>query len=53
MMFEVISRLRAGAEGFSKTELERIHSAFQRFKDLERVEMVTLPSFFGIAVTND
>ena len=34
----MISRLRAGADGFSSTELERIHSAFLRFK--ERLETV-------------
>ena len=36
---EVISRLRAGADGFSSTELERIHSAFLRFKDPDNPEI--------------
>jgi len=36
---EVISRLRAGAEGFSSTEMERIQSAFQRFKDPDNPEI--------------
>jgi len=36
---EVVSRLRAGAEGFSSTEMERINSAFQRFKDPDNPEI--------------
>ncbi|CAE7637810.1 CML25, partial [Symbiodinium pilosum] len=36
---EVISRLRAGAEGFSSTEMERINTAFQRFKDPDNPEI--------------
>jgi hypothetical protein len=42
---QVISRLRAGAEGFSSTEMERIQSAFQRFKDQSRP--ARLPQFFS------
>ncbi|CAE7234858.1 Cabp1 [Symbiodinium necroappetens] len=36
---EVISRLRAGADGFSSTEMERINTAFQRFKDPDNPEI--------------
>jgi len=36
---EVISRLRAGADGFSSTEMERINSAFSRFKDPDTPEI--------------
>ncbi len=41
----MISRLRAGADGFSSTELERIHSAFLRFK--ERLETVDRSMSYG------
>ncbi|CAE7839123.1 CML8 [Symbiodinium sp. CCMP2592] len=36
---EVISRLRAGADGFSSTEMDRINTAFQRFKDPDNPEI--------------